>query len=112
MFITLNELLINFKTLVDGKYNDYLLDHGVLHNFFSVNWCDQNGLENEWGKWFSIQMAEGQEVPAVSKLRCLVDLGPMKAALTFYVLNCNLLCLLGLPLGIRPLEILISGLAP
>ena len=60
-----------------------LLDSGASNNFFYVNWCDQNGLEYKWGKWFSIQLADGQEVHSVGKLCCLIDLGLMIAALTF-----------------------------
>ena len=87
--IVLNELLINLRTLTDGILSDCLSDSGALHNFLSVNWCDQNGLDYKLGKWFSIQLADGQEVPAVGKLCCLVDLGPMKMTLTFYILGCN-----------------------
>ena len=133
MVIVLNELLIKLRTLVDRKSAVCLLDSGALHNFFSVNWCEQNGLEYKEGKWFSVQLADGQEVPAVGKLCCLVDLGPMKTALTFYVLDCNIPCVLGLPflqivnpiinwvkrsvqvstvLGFCPLEVVSSGLAP
>ena len=133
MVIVLNESLIKLRTLVDGKSAVCLLDSGVSHNFFSVNWCEQNGLEYKQGKWFSVQLADGQEVPAVGKLHCLVDLGPMKTALTFYVLDCNIPCVLGLPFlqtvnpiidwvnhsvqvsmvsGFCPLEVVSLGLAP
>ena len=97
MVIVLNESLLTLRTLVDGKFADCLLDSGALHNFLSVNWCESNGLEYEKGKWFSVQLADGQEVPAVGKLCCLVDLGPMKTVLTFYILDCNVPCVLGLP---------------
>ena len=53
-------------------------------------------FKNEWGKWFSVQLVDGQEVPAVGKLFCLVDLRPLKTALTSYVLDCNISCVLGL----------------
>ena len=55
-----------------------------------------NGLEYEWGKCCSFQLADGQEIPAISKLYCFVDLVPMKTALTFHVLDCNIPCILGL----------------
>ena len=97
MVIVLNESLINLRTLVDKKSTTCLLDSGASYNFFSVNWCDQNGLEYKQGKWFSVQLVDGQKVPTVGKLCCLVDLGPMKTALTFYVLYYNALCVLGLP---------------
>ena len=42
-------------------------------------------------------LADGLEVPAVGKVCCFVDLGPMKTALTFYVLDCNVPCVLGIP---------------
>ena len=121
------------RTLVDGKFIDCLLDVKTLHNFLSINWCEKNGLEHKEGKWFSIQMADGQAVLAVGKLFCLVDLGPMKTALTLYGLNCNIPCILGLPFlqivnpiidwvkhcvqvstisGLCPLEVVSSGLAP
>ena len=54
MVIVLNELLIKLKTLIYGKLTDCLLDNSASHNFFSIVWCDQNGLDYEWGKWFSI----------------------------------------------------------
>ena len=44
MVIILDELLINLRTLVDEKSAECLLNSGALHNFFSVNWYDQNGL--------------------------------------------------------------------
>ena len=96
MVIVFNELLLMLRTLVDGKFADCLLDSGALHNFLSVNWCESNGLEYKQGKWFSVQLADGQEVPAGGKLYCLVDLGPMKTVLTFYILDCNVPCVLGL----------------
>ena len=33
----------------------------------------------------------------LGKFICFVDLGPMKIALTFYVLDCNIPCVLGIP---------------
>ena len=54
MGIVLNELLIKLRTLIDGKSADCLLDYGASHNFFYVNWCEQNGLEYAQGKWFDI----------------------------------------------------------
>ena len=97
MVIVLNELLINLRTLVDRKSAVCLLDSVASHNFFSVNWCDQNGPKYEWGKWFSDQLADRQEVPTVGKLHHLIDLGPMKMVLTLYILECNIPCVLGLP---------------
>ena len=96
MVIVLNELLVKLRMLVDRKSAVHLLDNGASHNFFSVNWCEQNGLEYKEGKWFSIQLVDEQEVPAVGKLYCLVDLGPIKTELTFYILYCNIPCVLGL----------------
>ena len=93
MVIILDELLIKLKTLVDGKSANCLLDIGASHNFFSIDWYVQNGLEYEWGKCFSVQLADGQEVPAVGKLHCLEGLGPMKTALTFYILECLYVCM-------------------
>ena len=42
-------------------------------------------------------LADGLEVPEVGKVRCFVYLGPMKTALTFYMLDCNVPCVLGIP---------------
>ena len=50
MVIIFNESLIKLRALVDGKSTDCLLDSGASHNFFSVNWCEQNGLEYKQGK--------------------------------------------------------------
>ena len=96
MVVVLNELLIKLRILVDGKSTICLLYSEALHNFFSVNWCEQNGLEYKEGKWFSVQLADVQEVPAIGILHCLVDLGPIKTAINFYVLDC-IPCVLGLP---------------
>ena len=93
MVIILDGLSIKLKNLVDGKSANCLLDSGALYNFFSVNWCDHNGLKYEWGKWFSIQLADGKEVPTAVKLHCLVDLGLIKTALTLYILDYNILCI-------------------
>ena len=68
----------------------------VCHNFFSLNWSNKNGLEYKWGKWFSVVLSDGQEVLAVGKLCCPIDLGPMKIVLTFYVLDCYVQFSLGL----------------
>ena len=97
MVIVLNELSIKLMTLVDGKSATCLLDSWASHNFFYANCCEQNGLEYKQGKRFSIRLADKQEVLTVGKLYCLVDLGSMKTALTFYILNCNIPCVLGLP---------------
>ena len=133
MVVVLNESLINLRTLVAGKSVDCLLDSGASHNFVSIEWCKQNALEYKKGDWFSVQLADGQEVPAVGRLCCFVDLGPLEIALTFYVLDCNVPCVLGLPflqtvnptidwknrtvqvstmLGLCPLEVISSGSAP
>ena len=97
MVVVLDESLINLRTLVAGKSTDCLLDSGASHNFLSVEWCKENSIEYESGDWFSVRLADGQEVPVVAKLRCFVDLGPMKTALTFYILDCSVPCVLGLP---------------
>ena len=133
MVIVLNESLLKLQTLVDGKSTSCLLDSGALHNFFSINWCKQNDLEYEHSKWFNVQLEDGHEVPAVGKLCCLVDLGLMKTVLTFYILGCNVPCVLRPPFlqivnpivnlvnysvqvstvsGFCPLKVVSSGLAP
>ena len=66
-------------------------------NFLALDWCQKNKLKVENGETFGVWLADGLEVPAVSKVRCFVDLGPIKTALTFYVLDCNIPCVLGIP---------------
>ena len=97
MVVVLNDSLITLRTLVAGKSADCLLDSGASHNFLSASWCRDNSLEFEEGDWFSIKLTDGQEVPAIGKVRSFVDLGPMTTALTFYVLDCNVPCVLGIP---------------
>ena len=53
-------------------------------------------LKVENGKIFGVQLADGLKVPAVGKMRCFIDLEPMKIAITFYVLDCNVPCILGI----------------
>lgn len=42
-------------------------------------------------------MADGQEVLTIDKVKCLVDLGPLNAALTFFILDYDALCILVIP---------------
>ena len=52
-------------------------------------------VEND--ETFGVQLADRLEVLAVGKMYCFVNLGPMKTSLTFYVLNYNIPCVLGIP---------------
>ena len=47
------------------------------------------------------ELEDGQEVPAVGKLCCLVDLGPMKIVLTFYILGLQCTMYLRTPFSIN-----------
>ena len=97
MVIALHNQLITLKTTICGKLAECLLDSGASHNFLALDWCQKNELKVENGETFGVWLADGLEVPAVGKVYCFVDLGPMKTALTFYVLDCNVPCVLGIP---------------
>ena len=97
MVIALHNQLITLKTTICGKSAECLLDSGASHNFLALDWCQKNELKVENGETFGVWLADGLEVPAVGKVRCFVDLGQMKTALTFYVLDCNVPCVLGIP---------------
>ena len=97
MLIALHNQLINLKTTICGKSAECLLDSGALHNFLALDWCQKNELKVENGETFEVQLADGLDVPAFGKVHCFVDLGSMKTALTFCVLDCNLPCVLGIP---------------
>ena len=55
-----------------------------------------NSLKLNSTEHFSIYLADEQEVSAVGKVKCFVDLGPMKTALAFHVLQCDFPCVLGI----------------
>ena len=133
MVITLHNQLITLKTTIFGKLAECLLDSGALHNFLALDWCQKNKLKVKNGKTFGVWLADGLEVPAVGKVRCFVDLGPMKTAQTFYMLDWNVPCVLGIPflqmvnptidwvnrhvkvstvLGASPLEVVQRGATP
>ena len=133
MVIALHNQLITLKTTICGKSAECLLDSGASHNFLALDWCQKNELKVENGETFGVRLADGLEVPAVGKVHCFVDLGPMKTALTFYVLDCNVPCVLGIPflqmvnptidwvnhsvkvstvLGESPLEVVQQGATP
>ena len=46
---------------------------------------------------FSIRLADGQNTFAMGKVKCIVELGPIKSALTFHVLQCDIPCVLEIP---------------
>ena len=97
MVIALYNYLISLKTIICGKSAEYLLDSGASHNFLALDWCYKNELRVKNGETFRVWLADGLEVPAVGKVRCFVDLGPIKTVLTFYILDCNILCVLCIP---------------
>ena len=84
------------KILIGSKLNEYFLDSWALHNLLALDWCNKNGLEIENSETFGVQLANRLEVPAVDKIHCFVDLGPMKTAIIFYILDCNVPCVLGI----------------
>ena len=44
-----------------------------------------------------VWLADELEVPVVSNIYYFINLWPMKTELIFYVLDCNVLCILGIP---------------
>jgi len=97
MVVMLSNQLLSLDTTIGDRQATCLLDSGASHNFLSADWCQVGGLVYESSKHFDVRLADGQEVPAIGKIRCLVDLGPMKTALTFHVLQCDIPCVLGIP---------------
>ena len=97
MVIVLHNQLISLKTTIFGKSAECLLDSGASHNFVALDWCQKNELKIENGKTFGVRLADGLDVLAVGKVRCFVNLRPMKTALTFCVLDCNVPCVPGIP---------------
>ena len=96
MLVILYNQLISLKISVGGRLVEYLLDNGALHSFFALDQCQKNDVKVENGETFGVQLADGLEVHAVGKICFYVDLGPMKTALKFYVLDRNILCVLGI----------------
>ena len=133
MVVALRNQLISLKTSIGSKSDECLLDSGVSHNFLALDWYYKNVLKVENGEIFRIWLADRLEVCAIGKACCFVDLGPMKTAITFYVLDCNVPCVLGIPfpqtvnptidwvncsvkistvLGESPLEVVQQGATP
>ena len=83
MVVILDKQLLSLKTVINDSPATCLLDSGATHNFFSADWCKANGLKVDSTEHFSVYLVDGQEVSAVGKAKCFVDLGPMKTALTF-----------------------------
>ena len=97
MIVMLNNQLLSLKTVINDSPATCLLDSGATYNFLSADWCKANGLKFDSTEYFSIYLADRQEVSAVEKVKCFVDLGPMKTTLTFHVLQCDIPCVLGIP---------------
>ena len=93
MVVMLNNQLLSLKTVINDSPATCLLDSGATHNFLSVDWCKANGLKFDSTKHFYVYLADRQEVSAVIKVKFFVDLGPMKTALTFHVLECDIPCI-------------------
>ena len=97
MVVMLNNQLLSLNTVINDSPANCLLYSGAIHNFLSADWCQANGSEFNSTKHFSVYLADEQEVSSVGKVKCFVDLGPMKTALSFYVLRCDILCVLRIP---------------
>ena len=96
MVVLLNNQLLSLKTIINDSPAICLLDSGATHSFLSADWCQANGLKFDSTKHFSVYLADEQEISAVGKVKCFVDLGPIKTALTFHMIQCNILCILGI----------------
>ena len=96
MVVILHNQLLSLKTVINDSLATCLLDSGATQNFLSADWCKVNNLKFDSTKHFGIHLADGQEVSSVGKVKCLVDLGPMKTALTFHVLQYDIPCVLGI----------------
>ena len=97
MVVMLNNQLLSLKTVINDNPATCLLDSGATHNFLSADWYKANGLKFDSTEHFSVYLAFGQEVTAVRKFKCFVDLDPIKTALAFYVLQCDIPRVLGIP---------------
>ena len=91
-----NNQLLSFKTVINDSPAICFLDSGATHNFLSADWCKANSLKVDSNELFSVHLADGQEVSAVGKVKCFVDLGPINTALTIHVLQCDIPCVLGI----------------
>ena len=96
MVVMLNNQLISLKTVNYDSPATCLLDSGVAHNFLSADWCQANGLKFDSAEHFGVYLADRQEVSAVGKVKCFLGLGHMKTAVAFYVLQCDIPCVLGI----------------
>ena len=92
----LNNQLLSLKTVINDSPATCLLDSGATLKFLSADWCKANSLKLDSTEHFSVYLVDVQEVPTVGKVKCFVDLGPMKTALTFYMLQCDIPCVLGI----------------
>ena len=94
MVVMLNNQLLSLNTVINDSPATCLLDSGTTHNFLSADWCKVNCLKFDSTEHFSVCLADRQEVSAVGKVKCFVNLGPMKTALTFHVLQCDIPCVI------------------
>ena len=75
----------------------YLLDSRVFYSFLALNWYWIIDLKVEKGETFGVWLADRLEVSKVCKVCCFFDLGTMKIAPIFCLLNCNVPCVMGIP---------------
>ena len=97
MVVVLNNQMLSLKTVINDCPATCLLDSGATHTFWSIDWCKACGLKVDSIEYFSIHLSDEQKVSDEGKVKCFVDLGPMKTTLTFHVLQCDILCVLGIP---------------
>ena len=101
MVVMLNNQLLSLKTVINDSPATCLLDSGATHNFLSADWCKANSLKFDSTEHFSVYLADEKKVSAMGKVKHFVDLGPMKTALIFYVLQYDIPCIWGFYFSIQ-----------
>ena len=96
MVVILNSYLLSLETILNDRPAIFLLDSDKFYNFPSLDWYQVHGLKYNPNKHFGVCLENRQEVPAVAKVKCFVDLGPIKTAFIIYMLHCNIPCILGI----------------
>ena len=97
MVIMMNNQILRIKIVIYDSLETCLLDSSAIYNFLWADWCQTNGLKIDSTEHLSVYLADGQEVSAVGKLKCSVDLGPIKTGLTFHLQQCDIPCVLRTP---------------
>ena len=93
----LKNQLFRLKTVIIDSLATCLFDSDATHNFLSADWCQLNGLKIDSTEHLSVCLADRQKVSTVGKLKCFVDLGSIKTALTLHMLQHDIPCILGIP---------------